>query len=197
MRVKYDRQQTRARLLDAATNVILSDGVTSLTLDAVARAAEVSKGGLLYHFPSKEALIHALVEQLLASFDAQVERALDPEEPEGTPGRWTRAYVRACFATDERQRDLGATLALVISADPRLMKLVEAAFARDQRMIEADGLDPVKAALVHMAADGLSFHEVLGMPSLAEPLRSQLFDALLELTVIPRPDGSTDTGGIS
>ena len=43
----------------------LPSGATqSLTLDAVGAATGVSKGGVLYHFPTKEALVAALVEQL-------------------------------------------------------------------------------------------------------------------------------------
>ena len=35
-----------------------------MTLDVVAQAAGVSKGGLLYHFPSKESLLGALAQAL-------------------------------------------------------------------------------------------------------------------------------------
>jgi hypothetical protein len=44
---------SKDRILDAAERVVLRDGVTHLTLDAVAAETGISKGGLLYHFPSK------------------------------------------------------------------------------------------------------------------------------------------------
>jgi AcrR family transcriptional regulator len=44
---------TRDRLLDAFEGLLIAHGPRAATLDAVAAAAEVSKGGLLYHFPSK------------------------------------------------------------------------------------------------------------------------------------------------
>ncbi|MCD0167012.1 TetR/AcrR family transcriptional regulator, partial [Deinococcus sp. 12RED42] len=47
---------TRAALLAAASTVLREQGA-SLSLDAVARAAGVSKGGLLHHYPTRDALL--------------------------------------------------------------------------------------------------------------------------------------------
>ena len=58
------------QLLDAAIDVIRRDGARALTLDAVAAEAGVSKGGLLYHFASKRALIDGLLERWLDDFEA-------------------------------------------------------------------------------------------------------------------------------
>ncbi|MBR2077249.1 MAG: TetR/AcrR family transcriptional regulator, partial [Exiguobacterium sp.] len=55
---------TKQKLLDAATDIIMNHGVHQLTLDEVVKTAGVSKGGLLYHYPSKEALMTAMVERL-------------------------------------------------------------------------------------------------------------------------------------
>ena len=47
----------KERILNAAQARLLTGGPTSLVLDAIASDAGVSKGGLLYHFPSKDDLI--------------------------------------------------------------------------------------------------------------------------------------------
>ena len=49
---KANSTGARERILDAAESVVIEQGVTGMTLDAVAARAKVSKGGLLYHFPS-------------------------------------------------------------------------------------------------------------------------------------------------
>ena len=59
----------RERVLDAAESRLLAGGPAALVLDAVARDAGVSKGGLLYHFPSKTALVDGLVERMLDGFE--------------------------------------------------------------------------------------------------------------------------------
>ncbi len=63
---------TQQRLLDVAGELVTESGVMALTLDAVAKRAGVSKGGLLHHFPSKHALLMAMVEDISSRFMGQV-----------------------------------------------------------------------------------------------------------------------------
>jgi Transcriptional regulator len=80
-------RNTREQLLDAATRVLLRDGAEHVTLEAVAAEAGVSKGGLLYHFSSKPALVAALVDRLVGRFDAALQSCGDQ------PGAATRVYL--------------------------------------------------------------------------------------------------------
>lgn len=52
----------REHIFRAAMQVALVRGFGHVTLDAVARAAGISKGGLLYHFATKRDLIAAILE---------------------------------------------------------------------------------------------------------------------------------------
>ena len=47
-------------LLDAAEAVVAREGITRLTLDAVAAEVGLSKGGVLHHFPTKDRLVEAM-----------------------------------------------------------------------------------------------------------------------------------------
>ena len=58
------RPVARDKLLAAFEQIVLDDGERAATLDAVAAAAGVSKGGLLYHFPHRQALVDATLQQL-------------------------------------------------------------------------------------------------------------------------------------
>lgn len=79
----------RDRILDAFEEVLLTDGERAATLDAVAAKAQVSKGGLIYHFPTKDLLAHGLCERLrvLAQEDTAKMRTAD----EGA----ARYYIRS------------------------------------------------------------------------------------------------------
>lgn len=55
---------TRDRILDAFESLVLEHGERAGTIAATAEAAGVSKGGLLYHFGSKAALVEGLAERL-------------------------------------------------------------------------------------------------------------------------------------
>ena len=85
-----NRPSKRMELLQAAARVVERQGSAQLTLEAVAAEAGLSKGGLLYHFPTKQALIEAMVEQLVQEFSADIER-----KRQG--GSFLEAYVRATF----------------------------------------------------------------------------------------------------
>lgn len=51
----------KAKILDAYVALLCDEGERAATMDATAARAEVSKGGLLYHFASKEALAQAVI----------------------------------------------------------------------------------------------------------------------------------------
>ncbi len=84
----------RDALLAAYQALLLAEGQAATTLDAVAARAGVSKGGLLYHFRSKEALAEALIARLdeLLSEDLEAMRTADDG-----PSRY---YVRTSVWTD-------------------------------------------------------------------------------------------------
>ena len=67
------QRPTRERILDAFALLLNEQGERAATLEAVALTAGVSKGGLLYHFGSKEALIEGILERLTALVVADVE----------------------------------------------------------------------------------------------------------------------------
>ena len=54
------RTDTKTAILEAAGRVVLARSVAGLTLEAVAAETKLSKGGLLYHFATKEALLAAM-----------------------------------------------------------------------------------------------------------------------------------------
>src|SRR5580698_1324857 len=83
---------TKRRIIDAAEEVVLRDGVARLTLDAAAAEAGLSKGGVLYHFPSRDALVAGMVGKIIEEFDADIEYL---READGGPGSFTRAYIQA------------------------------------------------------------------------------------------------------
>lgn len=179
-------QLSRQKLLDAAESVVLEKGVTNLTLDAVAAAAGVSKGGLLYHFPSKDALVMALVENMVAEIVEEFESAL-AVEPEG-PGRKTRAIlaISACRtgqAHQERRDRLGAALLAAAGNNPDLLKPMQEVFSKCMEDVGDDGLEPGVPLIVAAALDGLMFWQLFGLYT---PPRANLKQAMQFLEKLAR-----------
>lgn len=64
-------ERTKARLLQAARDMVAQDGYAQLRVEEVTRRAEVSKATFFVYFESKEALVDALLGQaLVAQVDA-------------------------------------------------------------------------------------------------------------------------------
>ena len=177
------RSLTRETLLRAATQVILDKGVEALTLDAVAQQAGVSKGGLLYHFPNKNALVVGLGEQLIQEFEVALQAEYDQDDAPGTPGQWTRAYVRSTLRMSGQTLALVARLtSLIVEMPPELMTSAEAYEQRCRQRIENDGLDPTQATIIQLAIDGLWFSELFQLGAPDELHRTQVIETLLAMT---------------
>jgi AcrR family transcriptional regulator len=181
MKTPEPRTTTRTDLLDAAYRVLLRDGPGSLTLDAVVRETGRSKGGVLYHFPTKDALIAGMVGLVLDRFDADVEQAWAAAGDDG-PGGWLRAYVAASVKPDPDAPAVGAGLLAVVAANPGLLDLVREHTARWQARIEADGVDPVAATIVRLAVDSLSMEDLFGITVLTPERRAGVLAAVVTLT---------------
>ena len=66
-----ERSRTRRqRVLDAALEVFTEHGYGDTAIDEIARASDTSKGGLYFHFPSKQALFLALLDEASAALPA-------------------------------------------------------------------------------------------------------------------------------
>jgi AcrR family transcriptional regulator len=177
---------TSQRILEAACALVVRDGYANLTLDAVAKEANVSKGGLLYHFPSKRALLEGMVQHRCQQFEQHVQRHLAHETG---PGRWLRAIIRASCEAKEIPLQEGAAVFAVLANDSELLELVRRHRRGFEERIEQDGLDAEQAALVCLAVDGLCFNELLGVGGPSPAMRQRLIARLLEMATAQANNG--------
>jgi AcrR family transcriptional regulator len=174
------RPHTRDVILDAAELLVLDVGAAHMTLEAVAERAGVSKGGLIYHFPSKEALLVAMVSRLLRRFqERQVEAAVNL--PSG-PKRRFLAYVMAALTETEESKRLSATLLAASANNPKLLDPVREYYRECFAEISAGGLKFERAAVVFLAIDGLWLLEMLQLSPLDQAQREGVSRELFRLT---------------
>ena len=176
-------RDTKTEILEAAAQVVLTDGVAGLTLEAVAKAAGLSKGGLLYHYGSKEALLSAMVERLVEVTEQRIAASRKTDAP---PGDWLRGYLRACSVEGLPESDPVGRLAVALLAagalDPALLEPLRARQAVWREELLRDGIDPAMAWIVRLAADGLWMNDVFGLPVLTAEERRAVLDRLVVLT---------------
>jgi AcrR family transcriptional regulator len=134
-------------LLNAAERLLADQGAQCLTLSAVAERAGVSKGGLLYHFSTKEALIRGMIERLIADFDELV-----ASQDESS---YSRAYLAATFAAIQSERLRRWAVVTGAAGDPELLAPLREAMARWHREGMDTEPDPMAARIVRLACEGL------------------------------------------
>ena len=145
---------TRDRILQAATEVIKHEGVSSLTLDKVAARAGVSKGGFLYHFGSKDALIIGLLNQLMGTLDSELN--VLAEDFDDSHGAFALAYLDYVREPNKTATDTAVSILAAAAVDDDLLDSTRATFSRWQdRLRHGDGLDEVEALLARVVGDGL------------------------------------------
>ena len=163
---------TRERIVCAAEEVVIREGVARLTLESAAGEAGVSKGGVLYHFPTRAALVAAMVDRFVVSFDADLERF---GAYGGEPGDFIRAYVEATLAPavagDTRDRRLGSALLAGVASDPELLAPLRERFLAWQSSVEWDGVDPAVATVIRYAADGMWLCDLFGLAPIRDDHR--------------------------
>lgn len=146
---------TRERLLDAFEDILKEEGERAATLDAVAKRAGTSKGGLIYHFPSKEALVDGLCQRLstLVSQDLVVMRVA----PEGA----ARYYVRtSVFAGSPLDSCLVAVARLQDAKYPQAGHAMRQT-GDDWLAVLAEQIgDPTTAMAIKLIGDGLYYEAV-------------------------------------
>jgi AcrR family transcriptional regulator len=171
---------TRDKIIDAAMSVVRDDGVAKLTLDEAAKRAGLSKGGVLYHFKTKDDLVRGMVEHMLNRCDALQQSYYD-REPEG-PYRWIRAMVRTGFDPNGPASDkLAGTLLTSVAVNPELVAPIQAKFDTWTDSIRADSPNPQLAELISMAMEGHYFETILGLQQSDDEGREQMKTFMLGL----------------
>jgi len=137
----------RDELLDAAEELLCDQGSASLTLAAVADRAGVSKGGLLYHFATKEALIKGMVERLIEEFDELMTAQGDPT--------YTERYIGATLAAVRQGKLRRWAVVTGASGNIFLLTPLREAMTRWHREGLSEEPDPVASQIVRLACEGL------------------------------------------
>ncbi|HEV7321714.1 MAG TPA: TetR/AcrR family transcriptional regulator [Ensifer sp.] len=173
----------RDKVLDAAEAIVLSIGAGGLTIDAVAKASGITKGGVQYCFGNKDGLIDAMMERWFNDFDSAVaaEGGGDPD-----PMKAMRAYVAVTARMDmaDKARTSGMMAALLQRED-------HMAKNRAWYRARVDGLDLSteegrRARLMFLATEGVFLLRGFGFLEMADAEWQDMFADILKL--LPKKD---------
>lgn len=165
----------REKVLAAAVEIAHENGAANLSLDAVAARAGVSKGGLLYHFPSKAALMRAMVETFVAGIEA------DLDETAKNGGNLLAAFV--CLTGKECAKPVpgAAGVLAAIAEDPDFLKPVKEFQRRLLDLLQGGaGHSEDDVLLIYLALEGLRSHRLFDLDVLTKAEQDRALAAMKE-----------------
>lgn len=187
------RTSKRTEILDAATRVVEREGVKSVTFDSVAAEAGLTKGGLLYHFASRDDLLLAIHRHLADRWEAEMTAAAGKPAHEATSIERLTAYTRVATQSATRAELLLMLEGSTNPAHAALWDAVTERWAPPPPVAPAAGTesgtgDPSALDLfvARLAADGLWLHESLTTHRLTPEQRRAVAE---RITTALAPDG--------
>lgn len=170
------RPSSRDKIVAAAVELAKEVGPGHVSLDAVAQRAGVSKGGLLYNFPSKQKLLEAIVAHHIDKFEqALLEKT---ENKQGKPG----SVIEACVELYETECEAGKPPAsgflAALVENPNLMLPARKMSRRLIDRIRANASNESTALVAFLAIEGLRCLPLLDLDVLTKEERSLVVKAL-------------------
>ncbi|MEI6438454.1 MAG: TetR/AcrR family transcriptional regulator [Candidatus Omnitrophota bacterium] len=173
------RQSSKDHIIDAAEGVVLEKGAAHMSLDMVARKAGVSKGGLMYHFPTKKSLLQAMIGRLVMQFYTDRTALLEKIKP--GPGRMLKAGILTALGPNEKRDRMGLSILVVAANDPELLKCLKDVHREHLKEMTDSGLDFERAAIISLAADGLMLSELLGFSPYSPAQKKKVRDTMIRM----------------
>lgn len=168
------RQSNKPMILEAAVAVIESDGITALTFDSVAAASGLTRGGIIYHFASREDLIGAIHHHLAHRWEAQLEAACGKPAEQATPRERLTAYIRvAAMAATRAELHM-----LLDSTNTKHAAAWDHVLTRWIPSRDTPGTND-SARIALLAADGLWVNEAIGSSRMSPDERAHAAEKII------------------
>jgi AcrR family transcriptional regulator len=175
---------TRIRILDAALKVINEAGACRLTIDAVAAASGVSKGGVLYHFHDKDSLLAGILNRYI---DEEMAKYRDAEV---VHGKTTKGRLHASISVNAQRANSPIALPLlgILALNPSLLKRPQELNQQYHDDLRKDRTTFTQAMIVILVNAGLNLGEALGTVKLSTSEREAIITELHRLVDrLPQP----------
>jgi AcrR family transcriptional regulator len=174
------KRDSRELILQAAEEIVAKRGPAHLTLETAANEAKVSKGGLFYHFRSKEALLEAMISrsmELLASEHPKFAESLTGERN----GKM-KANIIGTLRHLERQRPVLTAVIAAIASDPKLVEPMRESIRNEFKDLTKElTLRTEDIAILFLASQGLLLMELLNLSFLTPSQIRKVTQRMLQL----------------
>ncbi len=174
------RPSNRTAIIEAAHRVAERQGGADFSYETTASEAGLTKAGVLYHFPSREDLVLAVVEYVARSWEDAMLEALGRPLAEATPAQRIRAYVEVAAGDDVSRADFAVYADALCR--PEHVGPWNEVFSRWFDLDECTPAQRARLTTARFAADGLWVAKATGAMPPAPDDYARLVAHLLSLT---------------
>jgi AcrR family transcriptional regulator len=168
----------REALLDAAEEIVRTRGAAALTIDAVAKALGITKGGVQYSFGTKDALIEAMFERWGTSYALQFQEiaGADPD-----PLTAVRAHVEATRRSDVPSNSKAASLMAGLLQAPEHLESTREWYRSRIAGLDTTTEEGRRARLAFLATEGAFALRFFGLLAMDEEEWASIFDDIASI----------------
>ncbi|MCV9940650.1 TetR/AcrR family transcriptional regulator [Boseaceae bacterium BT-24-1] len=169
----------RDDVLDAAEAVVSEVGAAGLTVDAVAKAAGITKGGVQYCFGTKQQLIDAMFERWDAEFDQEIVKLVGKDADAVSH---IRGYIEATMAVDEVTNARAAVLMAALIQAPEHRERARQWYRQHLKNLDISTARGRRSRLALFASEGVFMLRCFGLMDVSEAEWRSIFTDILALS---------------
>ena len=170
----------RDALMDGVESVARREGVSGLSIDALAKEVGISKSSVVYDCGSKAGLLAAFTRHKIGQYRERFGDALQAHA--GQPNAWLRAMIDM---GREGPSDDDVAITMLISAsmgeNAECREIMQQALSTNARRIAAEAAEPRQMLRVLLTLHGMMFVECFGFHRFDDVTRNEILDDLMAL----------------
>ncbi|KHN54432.1 TetR/AcrR family transcriptional regulator [Pectobacterium fontis] len=168
----------RTRVLDEAEQIVRTQGIASLTMDAVAKAAGVTKGGIQSCFGTKDELINAMYQRWEDEFDEMTAASIRTDD---SPEARVRAYIDVTYRTDAAEGDRAAGMMASLLNMPEHLAKSQAWYDLHLSGLDLNSQAGRDARLAFLASEGAFLLRYFGFMTVDDETWKAIFSDIVRL----------------
>jgi AcrR family transcriptional regulator len=172
--------KARQVILDAARRIVREQGAGKLTFDGLVQESGVTRGGITYHFATKQVLLRALLEADMEQW-CELEASYRPQSMTGHAAELL-ADIRCHTAHNDDRRRFVAGMVSAVTHDRTLLDPVRE-FIAEKRAGMTWNDDQLRRHLLRLAAEGLFWSELFEYGELEPDVRQRLVELMEALAI--------------
>jgi AcrR family transcriptional regulator len=173
------KDNARERLMGCMMDIVRDEGAGALTYDNLVAKSGLTRGGVMYHFPSKESMLQGLVDHYVHRELGKVEERW--EKHGKTPDGLLKAELECAIEVDDKDQQISVSLLPVVIQNPAMMNEIQKIVEERYQNLDQTSVGFEKAAITLLVIDAFEMSKAFGFTLLSEKKRKQILKTLYAL----------------